>query len=251
MAELVILGSGTGLPHKKRWPSGYLLRAEGRNILIDSGWGTLHRLIRVGITYQDIDHILYSHLHPDHVHDFTSMLFAARNPRDPRRKDLAVIGPNGLEDFYNKLLALYGTPITPESYKVVFNELGDNELDLNFCKIRTLPVVHTKESIAFRIELKSGATLTYSGDTEYCENIVSLSKDADLLILECSFPDEFGVKGHLTPSSAGRIASEAGSKRLVLTHLYPVCDRYPMLKQCRRHFKGSIVLARDYAKFRL
>lgn len=251
MAELLILGSGTGLPHPKRNPPAYLLNIEGKNILLDSGAGTLQRLIEYDITYQDIDYLFYSHLHPDHTLDLVSILFAAKNPRNLRKKDLIIIGPNELEDFYNKLLSLYGKSILPESYKIVFRKMEDNELDLGICKIVSRVLEHTDKSIGLRIELKNGASLAYSGDTDYCENIVTLSKDTDVLILECSFPDEFRVKGHLTPSLAAKIASEANCKRLILTHFYPICDSYPILKECREYFKGKVILAKDNMRLRL
>jgi len=251
VAELLILGSGTGLPHRKRSPSGYLISSKGVKMLLDSGAGTLQRLFRCRVTHNDIDYILYSHMHPDHILDLASILFAARNPRNARRKDLRIFGPKGLEDFYNKLLSLYGDSILPESYKVIIAETEDAQLNLGSCKVFFKPVRHSAASIAFRIEAKNAAPLTYSGDTDYCENIISLSKESGLLLLECSFPDEYRTKGHLTPSLAGRIATESFSKKLVLTHLYPICDEYPILKQCRKYFKGKIFLARDYMRLKL
>jgi len=251
VAELIVLGSGTGLPNAKRSAPGYLLAIDGKSILLDSGSGTLQRLINHNITYQDIDYILYSHLHPDHTLDFVSVLFAARNSKNPRRKDLTIIGPKGFTGFYNKLLAIYGTTITPESYSLIIKETSNDNLDLDYFKIFTKGLEHAEGSIGFKIELKNGKRLTYSGDTDYCENILLLSKDVDILILECSTPDEFKKKGHLTPSVAGRIASESHCKKLILTHMYPICDRYPILKQCKGYFKGKIILAKDNMKIRL
>ncbi len=245
MAELLILGSGTGVPNAKRSAPGYLLNSDGKNVLIDSGSGTLHKLICYSVTYQDIDYIFYSHLHPDHTLDFVSMLFAARNPKSPRKNDLTVIGPKGLEDFYGKLLSLYGKSITPESYRIIFKEMEDSELDLGNFKINTRKMAHTERSIGCRIEFKSGGSLVYSGDTGYCDAIVELARDVEVLLLECSAPDEFETGGHLTPSLAGKIASRARCEKLVLTHFYPICDRYPILNQARKTYRGKIILAKD------
>lgn len=250
MAGLLILGSGTGLPNARRNAPGYLLSAAGKNILIDSGPGALQRLKRYGVTYHDIDYLFYTHLHPDHTLDFASVLFASRNPQNPRRKDLVVIGPPAMEDFYNKLLALYGTSVAPELYKVIFKKAEENLLDLGFCNVSTRALEHSDGNIGFRIEIDK-KILTYSGDTDYCDNIVSLAKDADILILECSSPEGFKMKGHLVPALAGRIASESRCKKLILTHMYPLCDGYPILKQCKAHFKGKVILANDYMRLKL
>ena len=246
--ELYVIGSGTGLPYIKRTPPGVLLRTEDRNILLDCGAGTFQRLIKIGLSYQDIDYILFSHLHPDHTLDLVSFLFAARNSRDPRKKDIEIIGPEGFRDFYSKLLEVHGSAIVPESYSVVIKEIREGGFDFGNWQLLAKPLTHTDEAVGFRIQTKSGKLICYSGDTDYCENIIELARNSDLLVLECSHPDGFKVDGHLTPSLAGKIAAQAGSKKLVLTHLYPVCDEYPVVRQCRSVFKGEIILSSDLLK---
>ena len=54
----------------------------------------------------------------------------------------------------------------------------------------------------------NGKSIVYSGDTDYCPELIELADNCDLLILECSFPDDMKVEGHLTPSEAGKIAAE-------------------------------------------
>ena len=75
--------------------------------------------------------------------------------------------------------------------------------------------------------------------------IVELGRGAELLILECSMPDERKVAGHLTPSECGRIAQEAGCRHLVLTHFYPVFQGYDIRRRVRRFYRGRLTLARD------
>jgi ribonuclease BN (tRNA processing enzyme) len=53
------------------------------------------------------------------------------------------------------------------------------------------------------------------------------------------------VEGHLTPSLAGRIAAEAGAKKLLLTHFYPECESADIEAQCRKTYDGPLILARD------
>jgi ribonuclease BN (tRNA processing enzyme) len=106
-------------------------------------------------------------------------------------------------------------------------------------------MAHISESVGYRIEFKDGKSMTASGDTDYCQNIVDLGFEADLLVLECSFPEGKKVDGHLTPSLAGRIALESRCKRLLLTHLYPVCDQFDIVNECRQVYKGEILLGED------
>jgi len=67
----------------------------------------------------------------------------------------------------------------------------------------------------------------------------------DVLILDCSFPDEMKVKGHLTPRETGEIAQECNCKKLVLSHLYPVCNNHDIAKQAKTTFKGEVTIAYD------
>jgi len=108
--------------------------------------------------------------------------------------------------------------------------------------------MHAESSMATRIELESGQAVVYSGDSEYCANLVELGRSADLLILECAFPEEMQSIGHLTPSLAGRIARESRCKKLLLTHFYPPCDESDLLTPLRKEFSGAVILAEDLMK---
>jgi ribonuclease BN (tRNA processing enzyme) len=85
----------------------------------------------------------------------------------------------------------------------------------------------------------------YSGDTDYSENLISIARNADLLICESALPDHLKVKGHLTPSLVGEIASRANVKKLILTHFYPQCNTVDIRKQCRQTYAGPLALAED------
>jgi ribonuclease BN (tRNA processing enzyme) len=53
------------------------------------------------------------------------------------------------------------------------------------------------------------------------------------------------VPGHLTPSGAARIASEADVKRVVLTHIYPVADNASLPSELERGYEGEVLVAED------
>ncbi len=245
MAELIILGSGTGIPSLSRGSPGLLVVTESTNLLIDSGPGTLRRLLEVGITYRDLDILLYTHIHPDHVSDLVPIIFATKYADVPREKDLLCVGGPGFKSYFEKLKTLYGQWIEPRSYQLVIKEASPEALLCRDLRIISKPMAHISESVGFRIEFKDGKSIAVSGDTDYCQNIIDLASHADLLVLECSFPDGKKVEGHLTPSLAGRIASESRCKRLVLTHLYPVCDQFDIVDQCRQVYNGDIILGED------
>ena len=95
--------------------------------------------------------------------------------------------------------------------------------------------------------LRPGRTVVYSGDTRPCESILEASRDADLLIHDCSFSDEMTdwaeESGHSTAGEVAALAKEARVRRLVLTH---ISSRYtddvePILTDSIKIFKNVIV----------
>lgn len=242
--EVTILGSGTGVPSLKRGAPGLVVRVGREILLFDSGPGTLNRLLKVGIDYRKLDYIFYTHFHPDHIAELVPFLFACKYHSSPRTKPLMILGPRGIGNFYFSLLEVYGEWITPVKYPVEIKELDNSPYRGKGWDISIKHLKHTDPAIGYRLEAK-GKSFVYSGDTDYCEEIIELAKNSDLFILECSFPEKYRVHGHLTPRLAGKIASESGCRHLVLTHLYPICDRYNILSECRKEYKGKLTLGRD------
>ena len=251
MAELIIIGSGTGIPSLRRGSPGLVILSDNTKLLIDSGPGALRKMLEVGITYQDIDVLLYTHIHPDHVSDLVHILFACKYADLPREKELFCIGGPGFRPYFEKLKNLYGPWIEPKSYRLTVKEISEEPLFCRDLRILSKPMAHISESVGYRIEFKDERSIAISGDTDYCQNIIDLGSEVDLLILECSFPDGKKVEGHLTPSLAGRIALESHCRRLLLTHLYPVCDRFDVVGQCKKIFQGEISLGEDLTRIKI
>jgi len=208
-------------------------------------------MLEVGVTYRDIDMILYTHIHPDHVADLVPIIFATKYADVPREKELLCIGGPGFESYFEKLKNVYGHWVDPQSYELTIKETSERGLLYRDLKIRSKPMAHISESVGYRIEFRDGKSITVSGDTDYCQNIIDLAIEVDLLVLECSFPDGKKVEGHLTPSLAGRIASESHCRKLMLYHFYPVCDQYDILMQCRQAYQGDALLAEDLMKVKI
>jgi len=246
--NLFVLGSGTCIPTVERGPSGLALAVDSHLIFFDGGGGSLRQMVRLGVDYRRVDFLCLSHFHPDHVSDFVPFLFAMNYTVGfTRSLPLHIIGPPGVENFYARLKEIYGEWIAAKTYPLSFHPANEDRLEFPDFSVDTLPMFHSASSIGFRVEAGRKAAV-YSGDTDYCENVVRLGKKADLLILECSFPDERKAAGHLTPSLAGRIAREASCKKLLLTHFYPVFQGHDILKESRKEFSGEILLAEDGMK---
>ena len=225
------------------------MQTGSSHLLFDSGPGTMRRLLEAETTIFDLDYIVYSHFHPDHSAELVPLIFATKYPDGNRRQfPLTIIAGRGLTDFFAGLKAVYWEWIELADGLFKFVELDNRFNDsrnFNNFAIESAPVDHNPESVAYRITGADGSSVVYSGDTDFSENLIELAKDADLLICESALPDNKRVKGHLTPSMAGEMATRAGVKKLVLTHFYPDCESVDIKQECRKTYEGPLLLAED------
>ena len=252
--NVTILGSGTCVPRLDRSSSALLVETGQARILMDLGRGTMDRLLTYGVTIFELTHICLSHFHPDHTSELVPLLFATKYPDGRARKQpLHLIGGPGLISFYQGLQAAYGRWIVLPEEQLEIHEIESSQTEslvFNDFSITTRGVNHGPESLAYRIQA-GGISVVYSGDTDECDALAELARDADLFVCEASMPDGQKVPGHLTPSLAGSIASRAKARRLVLTHLYPPCDQVDIVKQAGSTYKGPVIKAEDLMTFRL
>ncbi|MBI4850604.1 MAG: MBL fold metallo-hydrolase [Acidobacteria bacterium] len=252
--EIVILGSGTAVPTVDRGAAGYLLIVDNEKVMFDCGPGSTRKLAQAGFELIDLDRVCISHFHPDHVCDLTAILFGSRIPNYSRTKPLELVGPVGLKQHYEKLLNIFGNWLISKDYELIITELHPSNtfaiVEYQHYKLMAQMVDHSYPAFGYRVETPTGI-ITYSGDTDYCEGIISLCENADIAVLECSTPDERKIHGHLTPSLAGQIAQKAKVKHLVLSHFYPECQMVDLTSQCRKFYNGQITLAKDLMRFPL
>ena len=251
---LILLGTGTGMPLTDRGSPSLLLLMEGGPVLMDMGPGTLRRLASVGIPFNRVRQICITHFHPDHTADLIHFLFATRHPSIlENRRPFRITGPPGFQDFLRKIQKAYGHWLDIPSEIMEIEEMDTQKAEtaiLGDFRLTARPVRHTLQGLAYRIDTPLGRSFVYSGDTGFCEEMVHLARNVDLLALECSFPDkkgpdEKGMEGHLTPSLAGEIANRSGARRLLLVHFYPEVLATDIAGDCRKTFRGELILGRD------
>src|SRR5699024_11095232 len=77
--------------------------------------------------------------------------------------------------------------------------------------VESFLVDHPVEAYALRITDAAGRVITYSGDSDECDNLVAAASGADLFLCEAAFQeDRDTARGiHLTGKRAGRVAQNA------------------------------------------
>ncbi|SDJ08055.1 MBL fold metallo-hydrolase [Alteribacillus bidgolensis] len=266
-----LLGTGSPKPNKDRSGPAQVVTVDETPVLVDCGEGTTRQLLESNINPVDIKHILFTHLHSDHVFGYGHFLLGGWSLG---RKELTIAGPAGLKAFHEKILDMFKEDI---DYRV--STLGISEkglLDVNIIElpdsggevtlpdvnvdITSAPVVHNVKTFGFRFQ-KGEESIVISGDTAPVDSIVQLAKDADILIQDAAIASSVAnnknsdpnilkiwdilKKEHCTPQQAGEIAQEAGVKRLVLTHLLPNTDEEEAYQEASKHFDGEVIVGED------
>lgn len=211
--DVTLLGTGAGIPQADRAQASILLHDEDL-LLIDCGAGALFRLGELGLSPLEIETVLLTHLHLDHVSDLLPLAKARYLLGEPWLK---VFGPAGTDQLVRSLHSLY--PYL-QSIKLEVTEIGAGcRFEICGLDVRTVSAVHSVPALCYRIE--GSSTVACSGDTEPSAGVSELAAGSDLLVHECSFPDGFDVMNHTTPTPLGRIVRDVGE--IVLTHFYPHC----------------------------
>ncbi|MGR3316970.1 MAG: MBL fold metallo-hydrolase [Candidatus Anammoxibacter sp.] len=249
--KLTILGSGTAVPSKSRGNPGYLLEIANEKILIDGGAGAIRKLPLVDASIWDIKKIFYSHLHIDHTLDLIPLLFAYmcfESTNSPLHK-LEIFAHEDFKDYLKSLQNVYGHYISSKNVEIALRTINSNTMELGAFIVKSTPVSHSPQSIAYRFELPDGASLVYSGDTDYCDGLSSLAQNCSALLVECSFPDSEDVKGHMTPQKIARLIKESRPKRVILTHVFPINDDGTLIDRIDNPLNIPINIAEDLLTF--
>ncbi len=103
---ITFIGTSASVPTSARGTSATLVSRGARRWLVDCGEGTQRQLLRSGVGLSDVDAVLLTHLHGDHVLGLPGMLktFALRGRDEP----LLLLGPAGVDDLMQALHVLIG-----------------------------------------------------------------------------------------------------------------------------------------------
>ena len=250
--ELVILGSGTCSPNPRRMPPGFFLTIGSTRLLIDPGPGAVGRAVALGLDPYEAEAVALTHNHLDHSADILPFLFSRKNCRRVATVgDIRIFAPRGFSGEFAKLMEVYGRLIVSDKHKIIIEEMGADEWEEPSFSIRSAQVLHSGSAVGYRFSKAGGPSLAYSGDTGYCEEIVELARGADILLIECSYPDGVATDGHMTPSDVAAVAKESGAKRVVITHLQPELDPVEAVKVIRASgYRGDVSAAEDGMRIR-
>jgi ribonuclease BN (tRNA processing enzyme) len=247
--KLIVLGSGTSVPHPARAAPAHWVETAAGAALLDCGADAAHRMAAQHLAWERLAAIWISHFHLDHVGGLLPFLFGTKYAPQTqiRRHPLIIYGPQGLKRLIERLDAandygLMDQPFPLEIKEVLPGERFELLPDLTAQPFKT---PHTSESLGLKLWDRQGRSLVYTADTGYDERLSEEARDASLLLIECSFRRNKPVTTHLEFSEAIEIARGANVRWAVLVHLYPEMDEFDAQTEAKVLWTGKTLAAYD------
>jgi len=256
-----LAGTGSPMPDAKRVGVCTFVKAGTHMFIVDTGPGSTHSLELMRVPLQNVDAVLFTHFHSDHIADLGEFLLKAW-AGGKRKIPMKVIGPEGVDTVVNGFntafsldaeyrYAHHGDAVAPRegaggvADTIVFPANKNNVVifDYDEVKVTAFIVDHrpVKPALGYRFDYK-GRSLVISGDTLPNEELRRQAQGVDLLLHGALQPNmlitinrvgnESGqsviatvaediLTYHTFPEEAARIAHEADVRYLVLHHIIP------------------------------
>lgn len=244
--KLIVLGSGTSVPHAKRSSSAFWLETEGGSLLLDCSASSIHRMAQEGLDWANLDAIWISHFHLDHCGGLASFLFGTKYApgTQDRKKPLKIFGAEGIIDWFDKIDAAADYRLRNQPFPLKIVEVAPlKEFDVfEGLTAVSFDTPHSDESRAIHLRDREGRTIVFSADTGFSKPLASFAKNVDLFLLECSFFKDKPVEGHLQLDEAIYLARYSGAKKTVLIHLYPEWDDVDFDEELKIRADGTNVV---------
>ena len=280
MARIHVIGAGTPTPTRTRFGSSFVVEVAGEQIMIDCGPATTYKLVKAGLWPTEIDYLFFTHHHFDHDVDYPCFLLCRWDQGAGKENRLQVYGPSPTEKFTEGILGEEGLfahdwkarinhPTGQRVYvnrggtlprrppEVCARDVGPGKVySADDWEMSAATAEHAQpylDCLAYRLDSPDGS-IVFTGDTEPCQSVVDLARDADTMLCMCWDDQDAMERNGESPgvcgtTGAAEMAQEAGVERLVLVHLGPhISSHGPMEKgigDIKRIYGGELVFAEE------
>jgi ribonuclease Z len=247
--KLIVLGSGTSVPHPQRAASAHWLETDSGTLLLDASSACVHRMAQENLDWVNLDAIWISHFHLDHVGGLAPFLFGTKHAPQTknRRKPLTIFGGRGLKKLFRAFDEANSYKLLKQPFPVEIREVAPRSRFeiLPGLQAQTFSTPHTRESLALRLTDTSGVSLVYTSDTGHTDALCKFAEGVDLFMMECSFRRNKPIETHLELKDAMRLAHMAAPRRVLLVHLYPEWDGVDIATEAKQLWPGETIGAFD------
>ena len=284
MAEIFVLGGGTPTPTAERFGSSHVIKFGEQLLMFDCGPAATHKLVKAGLFPTQVDHLFFTHHHFDHDIDYPCFLLCRWDQSIGQENQLRVYGPDLTEkitqgiigddgifshdwkarvghSLSQKIHVNRGGTLPRKPPNVIAKDIGPGKVfSGSDWEISAAPAEHVQpflDSLAYRVDTPDGS-IVFTGDTQPCDSVTELARDADVMLCMCWDDQEIMDKDGESPGQCGtmgaaRMAEAAGVKKLVLVHVGPhLAQHGPMEKgigDVREQYSGQLLFSDELMSF--
>lgn len=272
---ITLLGTGGPRPDAARGATSLLIETGDDLVLIDAGRGVVRQLTARGVALADINTVLITHHHYDHIGELPDVILSSW-----------LLGRT-------KPLRIFGPPETRRIVETLIHQVYDKDIEFRIHEAGLVPwqAVQTTDILAglvcqgdgwritaeivdhgnrlgfpdafrqrwvclgFRFECAHGV-IAFSGDTVDCPGLRRLAENADILVQCCYLARSEIGPGHTRRLAdytlacadvVGGIAADANVRTVVLTHHRHKSAEVleEMRRDVARDFGGAVLLGHD------
>ena len=270
--SVTLLGTGSPIPSAERAGPATLISAGDEHYLVDAGRGVLMRLTGLWLGAGNLNGVLLTHLHSDHITDLNDVI-TSYWVLGPPEEILTIVGPPGTQEVVDAILASLSRDVKyridhhddlnlPPLLNVIEVAEGVVSLGGNVA-IECAPTDHkpVEPTIGYRFTYE-GASVVAAGDTLPCTGLDSLCDGADALVHTVIRKDLVKLSPnpraqdildyHSSPEEAAQTAQKGGMSTLIMTHYVPdlkvtspAGDGQDWVDLAAQHFSGQIEVGDD------
>ena len=245
MVEVDLLGSGNAFLPSGRFHSFLMI---DKHIIIDCPPTALASLRKAKISPADIDTILITHVHGDHVFGFPFFLLERKYISDREgTKPLTVAGSKIVKDRLSELCKL----AYPGSLDKMLQEINWVDVpDLEGWSMERFEVFHepSVEPHGWMLNNDEGWSMLHSGDSGPCDELWNRIQKCSFAVVEMGVPEYVETDEHHKPSDINKLAELCPDTILILTHTYIDSD-YPILTTDVPEFPKNVIHGEDGMSF--
>ena len=247
MVLVELLGSGNAF-----LPSGRLhsFSVIDKHIIVDCPPTALASLRKAGISPADIDTILITHVHGDHVFGFPFLLLERKYISDRESlKKLTVAGSSGVRERLTHLCNL----AYPGSLEEIIETINWVDVpDVEGWTMERFEVLHDPEvdPHGWMMTNDEGWSMIHSGDSGPYEDLWNRIGKCSFAIVEMGVPEWVNTEHHHKPSDITELANKYPNTKMVITHTYIDSD-YQIITKEVPDFPENVIHGEDGMKFNI
>jgi len=238
---VTILGTGGDsiiVGRQLRASGGFIITTEENQLHVDPGPGSLVQLAKNGLHPRETTAIFLTHQHVNHAGDAAALISAMTHNGIDRR---GVLVSNTLDEC---MVPPYYRMLTEKS--IALKEGG--KVAINDVEIRAVKAKHYDSGAVGFLFSTPDYTIGYTGDTAYSDEIAKQFINANILIVNCKYPDDYHEGDHMSADDVIRLLGHVKPQLVILTHFGSKMINADPLVQARkvqRATKVQVIAAKD------